>query len=382
LFFEVVPAILAACVSCFATGVMVKVAIPDVPDYRRKQHRLPNPTAGGVGIMLGAIFAALLPYLVIYAAWHATGAQVYEIVIAKGVAGEKAYDLLFLIAPVCVAILGFVDDKRDLSARFKLMVLIALAFGVSLWRPVTFISIGANMWIHLPFVVGVAGSILWVLVVTNCVNFMDGSNGMAMGCSALVLAAFGVMLDNTDGMRDFEVVGAGGALHFIVLGAIIGFLPWNIIGGRIFAGDTGALSVGLFLASLGLALAGGARVPIWAVALCLLPMLTDVILTVAWRALRRENVTQAHRSHAYQILLQTGLSHFQVGLIYWTLTAICCLLAVWASNPGFLEQRRPSNINFDSFLAFWGALVTLILLYSFVRRYARLHDLNETHAAE
>lgn len=364
-------------VSLGVTALMVKIAIPDVPDNRRKQHKVPNPTAGGVGILAGVILGALSPFALVFVASALGLFDQVSIAKVKEIIEEQAFDLLFLIGPVCAATLGYIDDLKDLKPTIKLVVMVVLASAVASFRPVTFIAISHNAAIHLPMILAVIGSVFWILVVTNTVNFMDGSNGMAMGCAAIVLYTFGRLLTDANGLYHFPLLGAGGGLHHLGFAALLGFLPWNVWRGRIFAGDTGALGVGLLVASLGLALAGGARVPVWAVTLCLLPMLTDVILTVLWRLSKGHNVTTAHRHHAYQVLVKSGLSHIQVGLIYWVLTALCCVTAAWAANPSHIESTvRDVDTNLYSFLSFFIALALLSLLHWGVRRYGHVANLN------
>jgi UDP-GlcNAc:undecaprenyl-phosphate/decaprenyl-phosphate GlcNAc-1-phosphate transferase len=352
--------IIAFGASLLATRIMIQIGVPDVPDFRRKQHRLPNPTAGGVGILAGILVAALW-------GWLSTPALV------------QVHDLFYLVAPVCGAILGLVDDIKDLNAKLKLAVMVALAGGIGHLVPVRAIAFGGETVIALPLIVAVCGSMLWVLVITNAINFMDGSNGMAMGCSAITCLAFGVLLANAGGHSAHDLQKAGGLLHWITSAALLGFLPWNVWRGRIFAGDTGSLAIGLLISSLGLALAAWARVPVWAVGLCVLPMLTDVILTVVWRISKRHDLTKGHRHHAYQILLRTGLSHVQVAALYWCLTALCCATAIWiCHSPSAAPQGHVAADQVQLSLIWFGVwLAVLSALYMVTRRHARIRGLND-----
>ena len=163
----------------------------------------------------------------------------------------------------------------------------------------------------------------------NAYNFMDGINGIA-GMAALIAAIF-------LGFISFSA----GAL-FVVLCcycmafAVSGFLIYNFPGGRIFMGDTGSQFIGFVFASLavfGTSL-DQAQLSIYVVPVLFFPFLFDVVMTLIYRALRRQNLTQAHREHLYQIGNKLGYSHVQVTLAYSFLFVLCGIAAInlqWAS---------------------------------------------------
>jgi Fuc2NAc and GlcNAc transferase len=170
----------------------------------------------------------------------------------------------------------------------------------------------------------VTGSVLWLLVCSNAVNFQDGANGLAMGSGGISLC----------GMAGLAAL-AGGPLDVIVLllglgAGCGGFLVWNVPAGRLFAGDTGSLAVGFALGTGGLVLAR-LGVNELLVALCLLPMLADVILTVVWRIRHDGGVrvlTRPHRHHLYQWMIRSGVPVRRVARLWWGKSAACCALAV------------------------------------------------------
>lgn len=225
---------------------------------------------------------------------------------ASGRAGTAPGLAACLVLAGAMGLLGAIDDLRDLGARFKLLIqaIAALAFAIAVAR-IEAIPLTATSGVRLGPLFGALGTALWIVVVSNGLNFMDGANGLAAGAIAIAGAAFGVAAV-ISGAPDL------GAAALIAAGGAAGFLPWNL-SGRLFQGDVGALFSSVLLACLavlGASSSGGAGVPIWTAPLALLPLLTDVLLTLLVRARRRRPLLDAHREHLYQLWLQhTGKPH-------------------------------------------------------------------------
>jgi UDP-N-acetylmuramyl pentapeptide phosphotransferase/UDP-N-acetylglucosamine-1-phosphate transferase len=172
--------------------------------------------------------------------------------------------------------------------------------------------------IDLPIALAVAGSMLWLVVVINAVNFMDGANGVAMGMAAIAAAGLAAAAG---------FIGAWGIalLAGALAGALAGFLILNVQG-RLFAGDTGALFAGAILGGLGLELVRLRSDLLFVPPTLLLPYLSDVLLTLAWRGKHGKKLFVAHRDHVYQIAMKAGLKHWQVAAVH----------AVWAGNAAIV----------------------------------------------
>lgn len=188
----------------------------DAPS-QRKAHRTPMPLLGGVGIFLGAILAVLVIY--------------------RGEPEPTVFGVL--LATTVVALTGLIDDYRPLPAWAKLAgqlagFLILAAFGVRVRLP-------------LPPVVNYAITLLWLLGITNAINFLDNMDGLSAGIAA-VIASFILLLALANGQ--FLVA----ALSAALLGACLGFLRYNFPPARIFMGDVGSLFLGFLLAAMGIQL--------------------------------------------------------------------------------------------------------------------------------
>jgi UDP-GlcNAc:undecaprenyl-phosphate/decaprenyl-phosphate GlcNAc-1-phosphate transferase len=375
LFVSIATTVIAFVVSLIVTGWMVKVAIPDVPDHRRKQHRVPNPTAGGVGILAGMIAAGFFNQVCMginttFVA-HVTPWMWFQIVATS--------PLIFLV-PILAGAIGFADDVKDLNPRVKLLLLALLSgFSVFQFGWVEEIVFSQTVSLVLPAFFGILGTLLWYLVMTNCVNFMDGSNGLAMSCA--VVGLIGLSILKTSSVNGTflgpTTLAFGGSIWWVVA-AVVGFLFWNAPSGKIFAGDTGALAVGITIAWVSIGLAD--RLSVFSIVICFLPMLVDVILTVMWRATKRQQLTTAHAHHAYQVLLRAGLSHGKVAVIYCSLTFACAVAGYLGVATTDGEVRE--DIWLGSFIAFMVMLSSLSGCYALVRHVAVRDALNNSPPAE
>lgn len=288
----VLGAATALCVSAALSGLVAWAGPVDRP-RDRGLHKTPTPTAGGLGIIAGAalglyVFAALAP---------APLADLGKIAAALGFAA-----LLGLI--------GALDDLLDLGARLKLGIQIALSllFAVAVAH-IDAIPLTAALTLPIGPVVGVIGTALWLVVVTNAVNFMDGANGLASGALAIASLAFAAA----------AFAGGDPALGAAALTAAlanIGFMPWNFPKARLFQGDAGAVFTSFLLAALAVIGAGaGGHGPVYLqfAPLALLPFLADVLLTLLSRAREKKRLLDAHKEHLYQRwLAHTGGSHLQL----------------------------------------------------------------------
>jgi Fuc2NAc and GlcNAc transferase len=293
--------VVAAAVALLAAalaGVAAWVGPVDPPGPRRS-HETPTPTSGGIAIMA------------------ATGAGLFA-AIRYGVPLDPRIGWLTLLAAV-TGLMGATDDLFDLPPRTKLLVQVALAL---LFARVVARVIGLPLFpsldLPLGLILGVGGTALWFVVLTNAINFVDGADGLAPGAVVIVLAgvaAAGALSGQAD-LSAAALIGAAAGL---------GFLPWNLPARRLFQGDAGALFSGVFLAGLAVLAADpamGLALSPYFVPFATLPILTDVLLTLLARARARTPLFSAHREHLYQRWLDhSGGSHAALALRYWLITA-------------------------------------------------------------
>jgi Fuc2NAc and GlcNAc transferase len=265
----------AVLVSWFLTGAMRRYALRsellDVPN-ERSLHRTPIPRGGGVAVVLvtlaGLTTAGLLSKIPAEVAW------------ALGGGGAL------------VAAVGWLDDRRGVSARVRATVHAAAACWAAYW-----------IWGELtPAALAGVVCIMWAI---NLYNFMDGIDGLA-GAEASSIGLIAGALFLMAGRSDLA------AVAFLVAAAALGFLGWNWPPARIFLGDVGSGFLGFTFGALSLIAGRSGALPL---ALCLLlagVFAFDATITLLRRAARGEPWHQAHRSHAYQRLVQAGSTHGQV----------------------------------------------------------------------
>ena len=289
------------------------------------------------------------------------GSLVWAIASLLGVfgSGQPLYPL-FLLAVVLAAGISFVDDVRSLPDSIRLVVQF-LAMGLMILQ--LFLSAKgeglfgeSNLLINIVFV-------LVALVVcvgaTNIYNFMDGINGITAGYSIAVLLPLILMNHRVGFMSD--------SLLLVVLLSVLVFSFFNFRPrgkAKCFAGDVGSVGIAfILLFSIGMLIVKTADVS-WLIFLLVYGV--DGCLTICHRILLHENLGQAHRKHAYQLMAnELRMSHPLVSVIYLALQ-----LAV---SLGFIYLIPDTPI--AHWLYLLGMLLLLSLIYViFMKKYYHLHE--------
>jgi UDP-N-acetylmuramyl pentapeptide phosphotransferase/UDP-N-acetylglucosamine-1-phosphate transferase len=308
---EIAIAALAALVtSWIACRIIIAAGPIDAPNEARKRHKAPTPTSGGVAIGVASA-VGIIVLAVLSGAWADALSDMG--VRRMWVIAAYAYPLL---------IIGFIDDAIHLRARFKFLLytLIAVAAALTLGVVQSF-PVSAGFTLPLPYLIGLAGTALWIFVVINAVNFMDGANGLAMGSAAIALVGLGLTGLATE-------VASVTAIGFVGAAALAGFLIWNFPSGRLFAGDSGALFVAALAAMSVLVLIARERLSPFAGPIVLAPLLADAVITAFWRLTRRgwRSLFVGHEEHLYQLLRLGGVNANRITFVYWALTAACAVV--------------------------------------------------------
>ena len=299
---------IAAVLAVGLCRLVMNMRVMDAPTEARKTQKTPVPSAGGLGVALAAFVSVIAVSML--TAWTLKGPL---IATASGAVAYLA--------------LGFADDTLRIEARWRLGIMagIAVVMAAAGVRADLF-SLWPGLAIDLPVVIAIAGSALWLIVLVNSVNFMDGANGLSMGIAAVAaigLASSAALI----GAWDIALLSAA------LAGALGGFLVWNLPG-RLFVGDTGALFVGALLGGLSLELVRTRPDLLFVPPILLMPYLSDVLLTLVWRARHGKKLFEAHRDHVYQIALKAGLRHWQVAAVHAFLAFNAAVFAVISALVG------------------------------------------------
>jgi UDP-GlcNAc:undecaprenyl-phosphate GlcNAc-1-phosphate transferase len=229
---------------------------------------------------------------------------------------------------ILIFLLGVYDDRRNASPLLKFSVqaiagAMLFAGGLRVFAlPVLF---GTH---RFSWVTGLALTVVWVIAITNAFNLIDGLDGLAAGSALFsTLVLFVVAL-----LGNMSLISL---VALALAGAIIGFLRYNFNPATIFLGDCGSLFIGFMLSAL--ALYGSQKTPtIVAVAIPMvsfgLPIL-ETSLSVLRRLISGRQVFTADREHIHHKLLQRGMSHRQVVIVLYGVSAIFALLSLFLLWP-------------------------------------------------
>ena len=289
------------CVFTFLVGVVLTrhavvfsrgIGAIDVPRDWRRMHRVSTPRAGGVAILLAFLIG--------------TGVQ--------GLAERTSGALLF--GTLAVFAVGLWDDVRSLPPLSKLAAELIGALG-------TLLMSGERDLFRIVL------SCLWLLLLTNAHNMIDGLDGLLAGCGAIEAAALGALL--MLGGR-----GESAALAWLLTAALLGFRVFNRAPACIFAGDCGAGCVGFLLGGLSLPLlfSTTATTGILSPLLVFAYPLTDLFAAVLRRSLRGRSPFAADRGHLHHRLCDTGLSRIAATRVLLLLTGGLSTLGVLVAISG------------------------------------------------
>ncbi len=292
---------------CFKKGLV------DVPN-NRKIHTKPIPRLGGVAIWISSI-AALL--------WFINTTDFID--VSHGFWGIVAGGSLMFL-------LGIVDDIKNLSARTKLyaqigITIVAFLLGVrieALYNPINAQVVSLEIW-SFPF------TMLWLVGITNAVNFIDGVDGLAGGITTISAVTLGMVAFYT-GQPDSAFIAA------LLAGSTMGFLVYNFYPAKIFMGDSGSLFSGFLLAALSVT---GVLKTVTVTILMPILILAVPILDISYSTFRRlykgRNPFMADSEHIHHKLLKAGFSQNQTVITLYTLCIGAGSIAI--IDKGIYEYR-------------------------------------------
>jgi UDP-N-acetylmuramyl pentapeptide phosphotransferase/UDP-N-acetylglucosamine-1-phosphate transferase len=290
----------------------------------RSSHAAPTPQGGGIAVVLAVTLALAV-------AGALNGPE--RVAVAEA--------LPLAAAVLVLAVVGAIDDMFPIAALPRLAVQAVAVVLVVTTMPADLRAVP-----FLPVAIERAAEIAAGLWFVNLVNFMDGIDWMTVAetvpttASVFAFALFGVAPQ------------PAGSVALALCGAMLGFAPFNRPVAKLFLGDVGSLPVGLILFWLLLQLAGSGHLA----ATLLLPLyyVADTTITLLRRIVRGERITQAHRTHFYQLATARGFSVMTVvQLVFAGNLALAALAAL---------SIRASSMAFDLVAMLVGGIVVASLL--------------------
>ena len=305
--------------SCFLTYIVrryaIKKAIIDVPN-QRSSHTKPTPRGGGLAIVIAWYIG------IIFLFWQK----------------QISTDLFYALIPgIILVIVGLIDDIYDLKPIIRITAQFFSA-GLALYfiGGATIIDFGfvkiESTWLLTPL------AFLGIIWFINLFNFLDGIDGYAgMEAVFISLALYFFTSQN---------------YYLILVAAILGFLIWNWQPAKIFMGDVGSTLLGFNFGILVIYEQNIDSVSIIVFLIISSLFWFDATLTLLRRFKNKEKLTEAHKKHAYQRVVQYGFSHQKTVLLAIVVNIALFVLAYFSFTSKFA-------------LAFLS--VTLVILYLIIK---------------
>jgi len=310
-----------------------RYGVVDAPSESHKTHTNPVPYLGGVAIALGVV-----------------GVTYFSLLASDFSHDTSLLASSVLIPAIIMGVVGLIDDLKKLSPwpRFIIQSLFGVAISGLLVATNTLGSPFGNNWIDIPI------TTLFIVGITNSINFFDNIDGGASGAIAIA-GAFLVILSFQGGQ--FLIA----ALSMVLSGATLGFLLWNKPPARIYMGDAGALFLGILTASLAIRFDPNPidRIASFSIPLLLLAIpILDTSVAVTSRIKRKISPFQGGRDHLSHRLMRIGFNKRQSVLILWIGSILFASFAVVISNANYAIERL---------VTFFAGVLWLILFIGFFR---------------
>ena len=285
-----------------------KIGAIDIPLDERRMHKKPIPRIGGLAIYISFLVSTAL------------FCEINNVLLTIWIGG------------LVIVGVGILDDIFRLNAWIKLAVQVAVAvFAVINGVLIDHVNIGG--YIPLGFM-SAPLTVLWIVGLTNSINFIDGLDGLACGVSAI--SSFSLLLVV---LLQGDVTST--ILCAILFGSCIGFLPFNYNPARIFMGDTGALFLGFTLSILSI----NGVFKLHAMLSFLVPLILfalpifDVTSAVIRRLIAKKSPFAPDRSHIHHRLIDMGFTQKESVKILYSICGILGLVAVVCTEAMFESHR-------------------------------------------
>jgi len=308
----------------------------------RSVHTSPIPHVGGMAMLIGFLVAFITAWM------RGDFAVMFN---------DNSEPKGVLLAALIVFLTGFLDDIVDLAPPGKVTGVVMAGIVLSYF--------GATMfYFRVPFFDVVILSsdwqalvtVLWLLIMTQAINLIDGLDGLAAGIVAIAATSFFLYANKLNDLALLSNRNLGPLIAIITAGVCVGFLPYNFNPARIFMGDSGAFLLGMLLA-VSTSVVGGRADPntqdfvgqtFFFFAPLAIPLLIlgvpilDTLFAIVRRLSKRQAIDVADKGHLHHRLMNLGHGHRRSVLILWAWTA---LLSGFVLYP-VLADENPSYLTF------------------------------------
>jgi UDP-GlcNAc:undecaprenyl-phosphate/decaprenyl-phosphate GlcNAc-1-phosphate transferase len=282
----------------------------------RKQHDHGIPRLGGIAIFVSFTITSLLFSMT-----------------------DSSLPINYLLtACIILFAMGLKDDLSGVNSRTKFCIQFIVASILVLFGHIRLTSMYGVFGIHdLPYWPSVALSVLTIILIINAFNLIDGIDGLAATTGIVANGCFAAMFIY---MHQYELA----AVSLAMVGAILGFLKFNINPARIFMGDTGSLLIGLISVVMAIKFIELNKItntaspaifsaPALAVSILIGPIF-DTLRVFILRISSGVSPFTADRNHIHHRMLRLGFSHFQTTMILAVLNILCIVVVLWFKDFG------------------------------------------------
>lgn len=319
----ILPLITAFFITIIATPICLifikKIGLFDDPKTHKHPamiHTKPIPRGGGIPLFIGILIAGIL-----------------FLPLTKTV-------IALFIASLIALITGVLDDKFDISPYFRFLINIITALivvGSGITIPFITNPLGGILYLnsiklsfdffgyHSIILFSDLIAIVWIVWVTNMLNWSKGVDGQMPGIVAISAVVIGVLSLRFEVLDEFNLINI--ELSFIIAGAALGFLIFNFYPAKIFPGY-GATAVYLLLSTV--SIMSSAKL---ATAILVMGVpITDGVFTIFRRLLTGHSPFWHDKKHLHHLLLSLGMGQRSIALFYWTISAILGSIALTLSS--------------------------------------------------
>ena len=289
-----------------------KIGAIDVPKDNRRMHKKPVPRLGGLAIFLGFMVSILLFVRIDH--------QLRGILLGASI----------------IVVLGVVDDMSPLRAYFKFCVQVAAALVAVFHGVVIEILSNPNVFASNPYWelnwLSIPITVLWIVGITNAGNLIDGLDGLACGVSTISAVS----------MLVIALLVSEGAVALVMaslVGACLGFMPYNRNPAKMFMGDTGSTFLGYILATISIqGLFKYYAIVSFAVPFLILGLpMFDTLFAIIRRLAHGQNPMAPDRGHIHHRLIDMGLNQKQAVAALYVISSILGLSAVVLTSSGAVK---------------------------------------------
>lgn len=303
-------------ISLILTPIIIKFSkkynFVDIPKDTRRVHSKPMPRIGGLSIIISMLIGFFIYFLFT--------------INTPSIALNKKF-LGYLIGSLVIGLMGLIDDIKGLRARNKFIfelssILIVYFFGIRIdGIKIPFIY---EQTVALSESISFISTFLWIICVTNAVNLIDGLDGLAAGIT--IIASTTLLIIFVSSSLSLEAI----IITAIILGATLGFLPYNFNPAKTFMGDVGSNFLGFTLACVSIMgfAKGYTVIAIIAPILALGIPIFDTLFAMIRRILKGQPPLKPDGAHIHHRLIKHGFSQRQAVIILYTITTILCIISV------------------------------------------------------